>query len=201
MVSIARATAQLRSVDKTMDRVVERIGPARLRSPDPNGPFAALVRSICFQQLAGAAASTIHGRFEDLVGGKVTPRRVLKLSPEALRGAGLSAAKARSVADLARHVADGSIPAGRLSELDDEEIIERLTVVWGIGVWTVQMFLMFELGRLDVWPIKDLGVQKGYARAYRRRELPSEADLDRLGRKFRPYRSLAAWYFWQVADA
>ena len=198
---ISRAVGALRAVDKTMERVIGRFGRPPRRVPDPNGPFAALARAICFQQLAGAAASTIHGRFEALVDGAVTPDRVLGVSPARLRKAGLSAAKARSIVDLARRCEDGSIPLDRLAALDDAEVAARLTEVWGVGIWTVQMFLISELGRLDVWPTKDLGIQRGYARAYRRRAPPTERDLERLGAKFRPYRSVAAWYLWQVADA
>lgn len=200
-VSVKRACEALCGVDRTMARLVQRFGRPRLGpARHPGGAFPALARSICHQQLAGKAAAAIHGRFEGLFGGEITPERALGLSTESLRAAGLSAAKAASIRDLAARACDGTVPLDGLGRLPDDEIIRRLVRVKGIGSWTVEMFLIFQLRRLDVWPVLDYGVRKGYAAAYRRRELPTVSELARLGTKYRPYRSIAAWYMWRAAD-
>lgn len=162
--------------------------------------FAALARSICFQQLAGRAASVIHARFVGLVGGRPTPEAVLAVSESDLRSAGLSGAKAASIRDLAEKSIDGSVRLRRVSRLTDDAVVEELTQVRGIGEWTAQMFLMFQLGRLDVWPAGDLGVRNGWTRLYRLGEAPSARDLAPLGDPHRPYRSLVAWYCWRAVD-
>ncbi len=162
--------------------------------------FAALARAVCFQQLAGRAASAIHSRFVDLVGGRPTPEAVLAVSEDDLRGAGLSGAKAASIRDLAEKSIDGTVRLSRVSRLGDEAVVEELTRVRGIGEWTAQMFLMFQLGRLDVWPAGDLGVRNGWTRLYGLGETPSARDLVPLGDPHRPYRSLVAWYCWRAVD-
>jgi 3-methyladenine DNA glycosylase/8-oxoguanine DNA glycosylase len=163
--------------------------------------FGALVRSIVFQQLAGKAANAIHLRFIGLFDGqKVDPDAVLAAGPSKLRTAGLSQAKAASIIDLATKVADGTVPLRGISRYSDDVIVERLSSVRGIGKWTAEMFLMFQLGRLDVWPVDDYGVRKGYALAYDMPELPKPKELDLLGKRFRPYRSVAAWYCWRAVD-
>ena len=163
-------------------------------------PFEALARAICFQQLSGKAAATIYGRFETAVGGTVSPEAILATPVDEMRRAGLSAAKAASVVDLAEKVLDGTVPLDDVNRLSDDELIDRLVVVRGIGRWTAEMFLIFQLRRLDVWPVDDLGVRKGYARAYGLEEMPSPKALAELGDQFRPYRSVAAWYCWRACE-
>jgi len=162
--------------------------------------FEQLARAVAFQQLAGRAASTIWGRVRELVPGDFTAEAVLALTHGQLRSAGLSTAKALSIADLAEHVVDGRLPLDRIARQPEEAIIEELTRVRGIGRWTAEMFLMFQLGKLNVWPVGDLGVRAGYRALYELDELPTVNELEQLGERFRPYRSVAAWYCWRAAD-
>ena len=163
--------------------------------------FAALVRSVLYQQLAGAAASAIHGRLIAALGGEVTPERLLSLSTETLRAAGLSGNKTLALQDLAAKVLDGTVVIeGRgLSGQSDDELVARLSTVRGIGRWTAEMFLMFQLRRSDVWPTGDLGVRKGYGLAWKI-PTPTPKQLDVLGEPLRPYRTVAAWYCWRAAE-
>ena len=166
-------------------------------------PFDALAESIAYQQLSGKAAATIWGRVRALYPRRkfLDPKAVLNTPDEKLRGAGLSRSKVAALKDLAAKTIDGTVPSGRaLAKMSDEEIIERLTAVRGIGRWTVEMLLLFDLGRPDVWPVNDLGVQKGYAKTFRKRKLPTSKQMLKLGKKFQPYRSAAAWYFWRALD-
>jgi DNA-3-methyladenine glycosylase II len=180
---------------------IDAHGPADLRRARPRRThFAELARAICFQQLAGAAARTIHGRFEAALDGDVTPEAVLALPVETMRAAGLSGNKTASIRDLAEKVLAGDVELDRVAKLSDERIVEELTLVRGIGRWTAEMFLMFQLGRLDVWPVGDLGVRKGYAVIHGRPDMPTAKELEALGDPLRPYRSLAAWYCWRAAD-
>jgi len=199
-ISIAAATAELADRDPVIAKLVGIVGPATLkrRGRERRDHFGALARSIAYQQLAGKAAAAIHGRFEALFDGHPTPEAVLSIPEEQLRGAGLSAAKTASILDLASKVEAGVVPFDGIEKLSDEEIIERLSSVRGIGRWTAEMFLMFQLGRLDVWPVDDLGVRAGYGAAYRLKEPPKPKALAALGEPFRPYRSIAAWYMWQA---
>ena len=194
--SEAQGLAHLAAVDAVMAAFMDRAGPYAAR-PQQGDAFASLVRSILYQQLAGRAAAAIHARFVAAVG-QVAPRSVLAVAPEVLRGAGLSAAKCAAVLDLATKATDGTVPLERLSELDDEEIIARLSAVRGIGRWTAEMFLMFELRRPDVWPVDDYGVRTGWTLIYTLPELIKPRDLRQAGERFRPYRSLAAWYCWEA---
>jgi DNA-3-methyladenine glycosylase II len=194
---VAAGTAALAAADPVMGAFIERAGPFVPRAGQGDY-FAALARSILFQQLAGRAAAAIHARFVAAIGGRVTPEAVLAAPPEALRSAGLSAAKAASVTDLATKAADGTVPLAALGALDDEEIIARLSAVRGIGRWTAEMFLMFELGRPDVWPVDDYGVRTGWTYIYGLPELIKPRELREAGARFRPYRSLAAWYCWEA---
>ena len=162
--------------------------------------FAALARSVCYQQLAGRAAQVIHGRFVALLGGRPTPEAVLSLTPDEMRSAGLSGAKVASIRDLAEKVIEGAVRLDFVSRLGDDEVVAQLVSVRGIGEWTAQMFLMFQLGRLDVWPVGDLGVRNGWARMYGLAEPPSPRELAPLGDPHRPYRSLVAWYCWRAVD-
>lgn len=163
-------------------------------------PFEALARAICFQQLSGKAAGTIYGRFEAAVGGAISPETVLGTPLHELRAAGLSGAKAASIIDLSEKVLDGTVPLGALKKLDDEDLISRLVVVRGIGRWTAEMFLMFQLRRPDVWPIDDLGVRKGYGMAWGITPMPTPKELAVLGEPLRPHRSVAAWYCWRATE-
>lgn len=181
--------------------LVEQHGPCPL--PHRRGRqthFEALARSIVFQQLAGRAAATIDGRVRAAVGTPFTPARVLATPPEALRAAGLSGNKLASILDLAHAVTDGRIPIRQLGRLPDEEVIDILSSVRGIGRWTAEMFLMFRLGRPDVWPAGDLGVRKGIALVLDLHEMPSATDMPELGMPFAPYRSVAAWYCWRAVE-
>ncbi len=192
------ATAEIARRDPAFVAVIERAGPAQLRTKDPDGPFGALVRAVVYQQLAGRAAAAIHGRVRALVPGILTPEALLALPEEALRGAGLSAAKTASVRDLASKAAAGELALAGLARLTDEEIVARLSAVRGIGRWTAEMFLIFELRRLDVWPTGDLGVREGWRLAHGLDVQPSPAELAVLGEPLRPVRSVAAWYCWQA---
>jgi DNA-3-methyladenine glycosylase II len=186
--------------DPVMHRLVAEVGPPRVRPPAETH-FAALVRSVLYQQLAGPAAAAIHGRLIAALGGQVAPQQVLSLPADALRSVGLSGAKAASLRDLAAKVLDGTVvldPPGLRAE-SDAEVIARLTTVRGIGKWTAEMFLMFQLRRLDVWPTGDLGVRKGFGLAW---EIPTPTakQLEPLGDPYRPYRSVVTWYCWRAAE-
>ena len=194
------ASHELATRDRVMRTMVERFGPCRIaKSTDDH--FTALAESIVYQQLAGAAAAAIWGRTRALFDGGFTPEAVLATREARLRKAGLSPAKAASIRDLAAKVVDGTVPIRALSRMRDEALIERLVVVRGIGRWTAEMFLMFQLRRIDVWPVDDYGVRKGYTRAYGLPELPKPKELMALGERFRPYRSVAAWYCWRAVEA
>jgi 3-methyladenine DNA glycosylase/8-oxoguanine DNA glycosylase len=195
------ATAMLTGRDPVLDALIARHGvPPRRRIVPASDRFAALAEAIVYQQLAGKAAASIHGRFVTTVGGTVTPEAVLAVDPSELTGSGLSAAKAGSIRDLADRVVRGDIVLDRIGRLSDEQIIEHLTRVRGIGPWTAEMFLLITLGRLDVWPTGDFGVRAGFARAWGLEQVPSPKELVALGEPFRPYRSLVAWYCWRELD-
>jgi DNA-3-methyladenine glycosylase II len=166
-------------------------------------PFDALAESIAYQQLSGKAAATIWGRVRALYPKKkyLNPKLVLGTPDEKLRAAGLSRAKVAALKDLAAKTIEGVVPSARtLAKMTDEEIIERLIAVRGIGRWTVEMLLLFDLGRPDVWPVNDYGVRKGFAKIFGKRKLPTPKQLMKLGKKFQPYRSVAAWYCWRALD-
>jgi 3-methyladenine DNA glycosylase/8-oxoguanine DNA glycosylase len=167
-------------------------------------PFDALAESIAYQQLSGKAAATIFGRVRALYPKRkwLDPEQLLATPDESLRAAGLSRAKTAALKDLAAKTIDGTVPSGRaLIQMSDDEIIARLTMVRGIGRWTVEMLLLFDLGRPDVWPVDDYGVRKGFAKTFARRKLPTPKQLMKIGEKWRPYRSVAAWYFWRALDS
>ena len=182
-----------------MASLIEAVGPPRLR-PTAESAFAALVRSITFQQLAGRAAAAIHGRFAANFADGVTAKGVLALPETAFRSAGLSAAKTASIRDLAAKVADGTVPLDRIEECSDDEIVDQLSLVRGIGRWTAEMFLIFQLRRPDVWPVQDLGVRKGYGLVHRMVAPPTPKELLALGEAYRPFRTVAAWYCWRAAE-
>lgn len=194
------AALELAERDPVMAALVAEAGLPRFRPPHETH-FAALVRSILYQQLAGAAAAAIHRRLIDALGGDVSPAAVMALDLDAMRAAGLSGNKAASLKDLAAKVLDGTVvlePQGLRRESDDE-VVARLSTVRGIGRWTAEMFLMFQLRRLDVWPTGDLGVRRGFGLAWKI-PTPTPKVLEALGDPFRPYRSVVAWYCWRAAE-
>jgi DNA-3-methyladenine glycosylase II len=193
----ATAVAAVSAADPAMAEFIARAGEFAPR-PGAGDYFAALARSIMFQQLAGRAAAAIHGRLVTTLGGSVTAAAVLGASAESLRAAGLSANKAAAITDLARKSTDGTVPLDALEQLSDDEIVVRLSQVRGIGRWTAEMFLMFELRRLDVWPVDDYGVRNGWTLIHQLPELIKPRALAGEGERFRPYRSVAAWYCWQA---
>lgn len=198
---IERGVEHLREKDRRLARFIERAGPCAMPLRSTPSPFSALLRSIVYQQLAGRAAAAIHGRVLEIWGGHPRPRDVSATPIERLRAAGLSQAKATAVLDLAAKAEAGVVPTrSRLLRLGDEAIVERLTQVRGVGRWTVEMLLIFDLGRLDVLPIDDYGVRKGFGNLYRKGELPTPKELAAYGERWRPYRSVASWYLWRAAD-
>ena len=198
--SYAEATRILAARDPVLARLIEDAGPMRLSRPRLS-PFGALVQAIVYQQLAGAAARAIHGRLLGAIGDEVTPEALLALSDETLRAVGLSAAKVLSLRDLATKVIDGTVVVSprRLARQPDEEVTRRLTTVRGIGPWSADMFLMFQLRRLDVWPVGDFGVRSGYGLAWKA-PMPTPRELVPLGERFRPYRTVVAWYCWRAVE-
>jgi DNA-3-methyladenine glycosylase II len=196
-----KAVNHLKRVDPKLAAVIERVGPCRYTVAADGSHFDAVARSIIYQQLSGKAAGTIHGRFRDLYGGR-TPlaHELIATDDEQLRSAGLSRQKIGYLRDLASHVHERGLPIDTLHELDDDAIIEALTRVKGVGRWTAQMFLMFRLGRQDVLPDLDLGIQNGVQKAYRLRKRPTPARVLEIGAKWAPYRTIASWYLWRFVD-
>jgi 3-methyladenine DNA glycosylase/8-oxoguanine DNA glycosylase len=194
--SLSAAIDEVASRDPVLADLVARVGPIRHRPRDPDGPFAALVRAIVFQQLAGRAAQAIYARVRAALGDSLTPEALNAVSDADLRAAGLSRNKLASLRDLSAKVLDGTVVLTRTSRRSDAELIERLTAVRGIGRWTAEMYLMFQLRRLDVWPVDDLGVRQGYALAWTLDPPPTPKQLQPLGDRFRPYRSIVARYCW-----
>jgi|SRR5438477_2408475 DNA-3-methyladenine glycosylase II len=197
-ISLADAIEQVRTRDPVLENLVSLIGPIRHRPRNADGHFGALARSIVFQQLAGRAAQAIFGRVLATVGGQLTPEALTAASDEALRTAGLSANKLASLRDLSAKVLDGTVDLGASTRRSDEEIIASLVTVRGIGRWTAEMYLMFELRRLDVWPVDDLGVRQGYRLAWGLDAPLIPKELAPLGDRFRPYRSVVARYCWEA---
>jgi DNA-3-methyladenine glycosylase II len=195
------AVETLSGRDPVIGGLAARYGPppARTRSR-PGARFQVLVRAIVHQQLAGRAAQAIHGRLVEVLEGEVTPDQVLSTPTVVLRSAGLSSAKAAAITDLAEKVARGDVALDRMARLSDEDVVAHLVQVRGIGVWTAEMFLISNLGRLDVWPVGDLGVRAGYASAWQLEGVPNPKSLMEMGELYRPYRTVVAWYCWRVMD-
>jgi DNA-3-methyladenine glycosylase II len=191
------ATAVIAAADPAFAAFIERAGPYAAR-PGEGEPFTSLARAIVFQQLAGRAAAAIYGRFVTAIGGTVTADAILATAPEQLRAAGLSGNKTLSLIDLATKVRDGTVPLDGIEALDDDEIVARLTAVRGIGPWTAEMFLLFELGRPDVWPVDDLGVRHGWSLIHELPEMIKPRAMQAEGDRFRPYRSTVALYCWHA---
>ena len=184
--------------DPVVANLVRLAGPLRYRPRDPDGHFGSLVRAIVFQQLAGAAARAIHARVRATVAGPLTPEALAAVPDDVLRGAGLSANKLASLRDLSSKVLSGEVQLARPGRLSDDQIVAELVTVRGIGRWTAEMHLMFELRRLDVWPVDDLGVRQGYGLAWSMERPPTAKELGPLGDRFRPYRSVVARYCWEA---
>jgi DNA-3-methyladenine glycosylase II len=197
-VSLARAISEVAARDPVLANLVAQAGPIKHRPRDPDGHFGMLVRAIVFQQLAGSAARAIHQRVLATVDGDLTPAALAAVPDKTLRAAGLSANKLASLRDLSTKFLDGTPELVRLSRKTDEEIVARLVTVRGIGTWTAEMFLMFELRRMDVWPVDDLGVRQGYGLAWGVDPPPLARELLPLGERFRPYRSIVARYCWEA---
>lgn len=200
---LAAAAQALCEADERLARVIELSGPCRLAPDAMESPFEALLRAIIYQQLSGKAAATIYSRVQALMPGqrRLKPELLLALPDDALRGAGVSRAKVAAAKDLAAKVLDGTVPKlARLREMDDEEIVERLVLVRGIGTWTAEMLLIFRLGRPDVLPAADLGVRKGFHKTFRTRGLPPITRVLKHGERWRPYRTVASWYLWRACD-
>jgi DNA-3-methyladenine glycosylase II len=202
--AVAAGVAQLARADPLMRRLIRRHGACRIAPNWKRTPYQALVQAIIHQQLAGAAARTIHDRFVALFEGPgfPAPDAVLAMPETALRSAGLSRQKASYIRDIASRASSGALPRTRapFAHLADEEVIGLLTQVRGVGRWTAQMLLMFTLGRLDVLPVDDYGIRSGYARACGLASI-TPRELHAIGARWAPYRSVAAWYCWQAADA
>ena len=199
------AVEHLRAADETLKGLIDQRGPldeeARQRGR-PTDPYGALLRSIVGQQLSTKAARSIYGRLIDLFGGRTpTPQELIDTDPEVVRSVGLSNAKVKYVRSLADHVLSGELELERLPELGDEEVMREVTAVKGIGQWSAHMFLIFQLGRRDVLPVGDLGIRRAVERAYGLEELPSAEELERLGERWAPHRSLASLYLWESLDA
>lgn len=196
-----KAIAHLRAADPVMAAVIDRVGACQARVANEGTHFGAVLRSIVYQQLSGSAAATIHGRVLAMYGGREpAPQALLATPDERLRAAGLSTAKTRYVKDLAAHAANPAFPMEQLHELDDDGVLSTLTQIKGVGRWTAQIFMMFRLGRPDVLPELDLGIQKGIQRAYALRRLPTPKQVQRRGAVWAPYRTIASWYLWRMAD-
>ena len=193
---------ELSRADRLLAQVIRRIGSFPTKKRKPQHPFASLLQTIVYQQLAGKAAEAIFGRVKALgANGFPTPEEILQASDEQLRAAGLSRQKIAAVRDLAAKTLDGTVPTlGKIRRMSEEEIHERLTKVRGIGEWSVQMFLMFRLGRPDVLPIHDYGIQKGFQRVYGHRKVPKPKFILEHGERWRPYRSIACWYLWRALE-
>jgi 3-methyladenine DNA glycosylase/8-oxoguanine DNA glycosylase len=196
--SLARAVDEVATRDPILADLVARVGPIRHQPRNPDGHFGALVRAIVFQQLAGPAARAIHARVLDTVGGSVSADTLAAVPDDVLRAAGLSGNKLASLRDLSTKILDGTLDLNKPSGRSDEQIIASLVEVRGIGRWTAEMYLMFELRRLDVWPVDDLGVRQGFALAWGIDPPPPPKQLAPLGDPFRPYRSVVARYCWEA---
>lgn len=199
---LARAgTRALRRADPRLGAVVRRVGRFELCDMPASDPFTALAQSIVHQQVSMAAGRTIFGRVRDVLGGEVSPGRIVDTAFDDLRSAGLSRQKASYMLDLARRTLDGSLPLERLERMDDERVIEVLTAVKGLGRWSAEMYLIFHLRRLDVLPVGDLGLRRGVQRIYDLEEAPGPAQVGEIATSWIPYRSIATWYLWRAQDA
>ena len=204
------AVEYLKAADAKLGALIERAGPFTMKLDPAPAPFESLLESILYQQLHGKAAATIHRRVREYFGGDPTPQLLLDTPDEPLRAAGVSGNKIKAFRDLAAKTLDGTVPThAAIKKLSDAEIIERLTAVRGIGAWTVEMLLIFRMGRPDVFPVTDYGVRKGFALTFQRipksralaaADLPKADVLLKRGKKWAPFRSVASWYLWRACD-
>ena len=192
------AIHHLRRNDPVLAEIIERVGDYRIEFREPG--FETLVKSIVYQQLSGRVASIIFNRLVKAAGGALTPASILKLRPERMRKLGLSKQKTEYIRDLARHTRDGRVVFEELEGMTDAEVIERLTEVKGVGVWTVHMFLMFALRRTDVLPVGDLGIRNAIKAAYGLKQSPTPAEVEAMGARWRPYCTVASWYLWRSLE-
>jgi len=193
------AILHLKRRDPVLAGIIDRVGDYRIQFRDP--VFETLVRSIVYQQLSGRVASVIYGRLSAAVAGKITPGSILKLRPARMRKLGLSTQKTAYIRDLARHTRDGAVVFEELPALSDSDVIERLTRVKGIGVWTAHMFLIFALQRTDILPVGDLGIRSAMRQAYGLPEMPRPDQMEEIASRWRPYCSVASWYLWRSLDS
>jgi len=196
---MTEAIAHLQQADPVLGEIITRVGAYRIEFRDPS--FETLVKSIVYQQLSGRVASVIFGRLVAAAGGKLTPESILKLRPVRMRGVGLSGQKTAYIRDLARQTRDQRVIFESLAALSDEQVIEQLTQVKGIGVWTVHMFLIFALRRANVLPTGDLGIRNAIRKAYGMDELPKPLEIENLAEPWRPYRTIASWYLWRSLES
>jgi DNA-3-methyladenine glycosylase II len=192
------AIDHLKRSDPVLSGIIDRVGDYRIQFRDPD--FATLVKSIVYQQLSGRVASVIFARLQGAAGEAITPASILKLRPSRMRSLGLSTQKTAYIRDLARHARDGNVVFEDLLELPDTVVIDRLTQVKGIGVWTVHMFLIFALRRQNVLPTGDLGIRNAIRKAYGMPELPTPAEMELIAEKWRPYCTVASWYLWRSLE-
>ena len=193
-----KALIHLKNSDEILASIITRVGPCQIAYRDPT--FEALARSIVFQQLSTKAARTIYNRLEEAAGGKITPVAIRDLSIGEMRRAGLSKQKIGYIRDLAEHALAGTLDFTRLPGMSDEEIIETLTDIKGIGVWTAHMFLIFALRRTNILPVGDLGVRTAIQRAHKKRALPKPKEMEKIARSWHPYCSIASWYLWRSLE-
>lgn len=193
-----QAIHHLRKSDPILAAIIDRVGDYGIEFRDPD--FSTLVKSIVYQQLSGRVASVIFGRLVTAAGDPLTPHNILKLRPARMRSLGLSTQKTKYIRDLARHTRDGRVVFAELPQLSDQEIIDRLTRVKGVGTWTVHMFLIFALRRLDILPTGDLGIRNAIRKAYGLKELPLATEMEELAARWRPYCTVASWYLWRSLE-
>lgn len=193
-----QAIFHLKKSDPILAAIIDRVGDYGIEFRDPD--FTTLVKSIVYQQLSGRVAAVIFGRLVAAAGNPLTPASILKLRPARMRALGLSTQKTKYIRDLARHTRDGKVVFEDLAELPDQEVIDRLTQVKGIGVWTVHMFLIFALRRLDVLPTGDLSIRNAIRKAYGLKEMPLAAEMETLAARWRPYCTVASWYLWRSIE-
>jgi DNA-3-methyladenine glycosylase II len=206
----AEALAHLRAKDPKLGALIDRVGAFTLRLDPSPSPFESLLESILYQQLHGKAAATIHRRFREYYGGDPSPQALIDTPDEVLRAAGVSGNKTRAMKDLAARTLDGTVPShAAIRKMSDADIVERLTEVRGIGPWTVEMLLIFRMGRPDVLPVTDYGVRKGYVLTFQRvpksrplaaEDLPKPDVVFKRGMRWKPFRSVASWYLWRACD-
>lgn len=199
-VDLTKVAREISRKDKTLGAFIKKTGPCTLGGPLHESHYESIVFAVIAQQLSTKAADTITARLLDLVGRPLMPNKVLKFSDDQLRSVGLSAAKARTIREFSQAVKSGELDLADLENHPDDFVLAELTKLWGIGRWTAEMAMIFRLGRLDVWPVGDLAVRKGFARIFSLEAVPTEKEIEQLADHLRPYRSVVAWYCWRATD-